>query len=1271
VSGAGENFNILEYTDSEVDSSAAEHHDKSLGDAVHASVSMQDPASSSSSSSIEFSSVASSSVTGSCASVTSSTSGSVHVTFPETASGSASLMSTSSKPFSTGETSATKGSVAAEESMKSDSGRTSESCTKSVPSSGFMTTDFQAKFLEFSQRKAACITVGQTAPIDDPDCAVSASGVKMKKADVLVAPPTVKKSSPVADDSAESVEVKCSGGECHSSGGDSQPEGPATSLPMQVDGCCDDCSDDGAEESQVLSDVDMTVPRWNYSVDNDRVDFLNVDEPELVEIWLSSIGLQVDGAADDETESQEKSTSNCEGQMTADNQHQSPDGLEADAVVDTGVNATLASAEETTPSCSSAVPASSCTVSDSATFTSASKPVPVDVQVPSDTAQQLHPSTSVSSDANLSAIKDSEAVMTAHQLSPTSVHMASTSEPLTTIFKMSNLPVETTALVHCSQSDTSQSSEHVYSVAVIPTNPFISTSSLVSELQSSSACGDVFSTAAAYSASLQLESASTGTDVTPCTQVMNQAVINTEASTSSVLSAVVSSECHTVMTTSTSSCEMTGVDAQSGVSSQCLVEAFAVGVDSSTVSTSSQVVVSHSVAASAVPVDPACHLSAPMTGPVVTGMPVASQTGHADTGSGVAVTNQTLNGGFQLRPEMQQPFMGHPPRRMYLPPEFHMQHRMMQRGMPAGEGMMIPAEQLPQGPPPPYPNKQFAGPQTFWVRQQHPSSVMQPEWIRHPGDFGQRPLPPNLGSHEWSRPQMMPAEWPVRQRMQQEWVYFPQQPHHPSQAPNQWVRPPYSNMLGFQPGVVDAAATMQTDSYNPGYPPASRNISAQDTQVAQGIKSPGSGTARPSSHPSGSPVPASPASARADMTSPQSRSHTPRSMSRSSTPQAPLSGTSGMSRTPDHVTFPAGSPHPAVTVPSTTVPVVAISNLVEQSSVPLSGHQPVDHVDQLSSETPRPASVSAADTGISQAAVVSAMHAANPAVPLSSAQLTAFSHAPGENMMYMHRPPHAMPVSPEMRRMGPPTGGRYMAPPQPQGMYVPGHPAVGTSSMTFYRVPSSAASTHSAIGALLNQQRPPVGMPVHYPSVTQAPGGPVMEPCYQLIHTQEAYLPHSQRQVYSSAVTVAGPSVSASGTFVLQHQQRGLAPPLAVESAGHQEVPNQTSGLPNSMQTAPMLRGSFRMPQQLGPGSMPMGMRVAGPAAPVVYGPQRPVPPTQVRMIAAGEMRPQMIHIPRSSVTEFTGPSYRPRPPGEQPLLLEDLLEQVRFKRQLSVENIT
>ena len=210
-------------------------------------------------------------------------------------------------------------------------------------------------------------------------------------------------------------------------------------------------------------------------------------------------------------------------------------------------------------------------------------------------------------------------------------------------------------------------------------------------------------------------------------------------------------------------------------------------------------------------------------------------------------------------------------------------------------------------------------------------------------------------------------------------------------------------------------------------------------------------------------------------------------------------------------------------------------------------------------------------------------------------------------------------------------------------------------------MPSSAASTHSAIGALLNQQRPPVGMPVHYTSVTQAPpGAPVIESRYQLIHTQDVYLPHSQRHIYSPAVTVAGLPASGAGGFVLRHQQRGPAPTLPSEAAGNQEVPNQTSVLPNSMQTASTLRGPFRMPQQLGPGSMPVGMRVPGSAPPMVYGPQRPVAPSQVRMIAAGEMRPQMIHVPRSAVTEFTGAAYRPRPP-EQPLLLEDLLEQVSY----------
>ena len=1293
VLGAGENFNILEYTDSEIDSSATEHQEKSSGDqhsvahqsAMHVPVSgalsVQDPSSSSPSSSFTESSLsASSQVTGvsmSCASVMSSASVSVTAVFPETVSFSASLLS--SKPSGTCEASVAKCSVTSEEATKSESSRTSDSSTKSVPTSGFMTTDFQAKFLEFSQRKATCVSVGQTAPIDDSESAGSTSCVKSKKADMLVAPSTLKKSSPVADELLDSGEVKS--GECHSSSNESQPELPTTSLPMQVDGCRDSHSDDSDEESDVVSVGNMTISHENYNVDKEYMEFLNMEEPELVEIWQSSVGLQVDGAADDETddaeESQQKSSTHSDMQMVADHQHQLPDGSEgvpAAAATDAGMGTTLAPVEVTVPSCSSEVANSSCCVSDSVlasvTASESTMPVvskPVDEHLPTDTA----------SATNLDLIKDPESVIATSQL-PKSVGVPSCSELQPTISKTFNTAGDITASTQCLKSETAQALE--YSIAgegtsVTTAVTASSGTSLASELQSSSSSsyGGAPLASAATSTSLEPMSENPGSgNAMSSRQVINQSLTTaTEASASSLPSASVSSE-NCAVKASVASCTE-AMTVQSGVLSQCPVVLSTLSSDSAAVNTSSQVVESYSVAASAVAVDSTAVMSAPGTSfPIASATVVVPITSHVDSGNNVATTNQAFNSNFPLRPEMQhaplQPFMGHPPRRMYLPPDFHMQQRMMQHSMPASEGMMIPAEQLPHGPPPPYPNKQFAGSQTFWVRQQHPSG-MPPEWIRHPADFGSRPLPPNLGSREWSRPQMMPSEWSTRQRMQQEWVYFPQQPHHPSQSPHQWVRTPYSNMPGFQLGSADAAA-MSADAYNSGYQLAARNAASsaavtQDAQVAQSIKSPGSATPRPSSHHSASPVPASPASARADIASPQSRSHTPRSMSRSSTPLAPMSGTPGMSHTPDHAVLPvasAASPHPSATTPLATAPAVPSASPGEQMAVPSSSCQAADHVGSLSSEISRPASasssgpVSAAELGTSQPqlAAVSGTVADNPTVSLSSPQLVAFSHVSAENMMYIHRPPHGMPMSPEMRRMGPPAGGRYIAPP-PHGMYMSSHPVPGTSGMTFYRMPSSVATTHSAIGALLNQQR----TPVHYPAVTQPPGAPVMDSCYQLIHTQDAYLPHSQRHTYSSAVTVAGPSASVSGSFVLQHQHRGSAPVPSAEPASHQDIPNQASVLPNSMQTLPMLRGPFRMPQQLGPGSMPLGMRLGGSAPPVVYGPQRPVPPSKVRMIATPEIRPQMIQIPRSSVAEFAGPVYRPRPPGEQPLLLEDLLEQV------------
>lgn len=1231
-----------------------------------------------------------------CTSVISSTPLSVTAAFPETASLSASL----SKTFSASEASVAKCSATSEETVKPEGSRTSESSGKSVPTSGFMTTDFQAKFLEFSQRKAAGVAVGQTAAIDDPEAAGSTGSMKVKKTDVLATPSTLKKSSPVAEDSIDSVEMKPS--ECHSSSSESQQELPITSLPMQVDGCCDS-SDDAAEES----DSETTVPYSSYSVDAHYLDFVNEEEPELVEIWRSSVGLQVDGAADDETddvkEGEKESTSNNDGQVVTDDQLQLSNEPEAEtaagAASDAGVGTTVTAAEVLVSGysvCDSVV----ASVSSSESLRP-NEHKPVDVLVSVDTTKRSHLLADVSSSANRDMIEDSESRIIATPHLPSDVNMReSVSEPSTSelppsVPKICHVPDGTTAPVQCMQSNTSQTLEctstgeaPVDTTAAVPS----SAPSVVSELQSLSASEAAPSVATANSTALHLElmsqnsSIASDGDVVPYRQTMNQPFMTTEASATSLSSAIVPSVSCTLTASVISSCETI----QSGVSSQCLTVASTVGSECSAVSTSSQVVESYSVSASAVAVDPTAMFSVQGTSAAIvpsTSVITTTLTSHVDSGNNVSTMNPAFNGSFQLRPEMphasMQQFMGNPPRRIYLPAEFQMQHRMMQRGMPPSEGMMIPPEQLPHGPPPPYPNKQYAGPQTFWVRQQHPSSGIPPEWIRHSGDFGHRPLPPNVGSHEWSRPQMMPAEWSGRQRMPQEWVYFQQQqqqqPHHPSQAPHQWVRSPYSNMPGFQLGTADGAS-MQADAYNSGYQPIPRNTAtsaavAQDPQVAQGIKSPGSTTPRPSSHPSESPVPASPASARLDMGSPPSRSHTPRSMSRSSTPQGPLSGTSGMSHTPDHVSLPAAtaaSPHLLAATPLATVSTMPTSSPVEQSSLPSSSYQAADHMVTLSSDTPRSAVgdltsasvsglVSAPETGTSQPslAVMSGTHVDNPAIP--AAQLGAFSQAPTENMIYMHRPPRGMPMSSEMRRMALPAGGQYIAPPS-QGMYMPGHAGPGTSGMAFYRMPSSAATTHSAIGALLNQQRAPVGMSVHYPSVTQPPGAPVAESRYQLIHTQDVYLSHPQRHIHSSAVTVAGPSASGAGSFVLQHQQRGQAPSLPAESAGHMEVPNHTSVLPNSMQAPQMLRGPFRMPQQLGPGAMPMGMRVAGGSAtPVVYGPQRPVPPSQVRMIAATEMRPQMIHMPRSSVTEFAGPAYRPRPPGEQPLLLEDLLEQVCY----------
>ena len=775
ILGAGENFNILEYTDPEIDSSAADHQDKSLGDqhqsASGATAAMQDLGSSASTVSTESSLVTSGSSMSSCAS-----------SAPMSAT--PALSETSAKPFTAGDTSAAKSSVASEEAVKSEAGRSTESCAKSVPTSGFMTTtDFQAKFLEFSQRKAAGIAVGQTAPIDDQEAAASANSMKVKKADIFSTPSTLKKSSPVAEESSDPVEMKPSDG--HTASSESQPAVPSTSLPMQVDGCCDSSSDDDVEDSDVLSNLNMTVPYSNvYGVDTmqQHVELMNEDEQELVEIWQQScVGLQVDGAADDdETEDakddQEQSISSSAGQTVTNNQLS--DGPEAEPVAiatDAGVMTTTV-AVETTTSTSGAV-VSSGSASD-ATVASVSETVqptehrPLDVHLSDDT---VLPST------NRNLNEDSVPVIAASQnVNVQESPVPPISEPQSSASKIWDVPGETTAAGHGLQSNTSNApvTGEVSVVTVMATSA--AAPALVSELQSSSAHGSVLLAASA------LQNPSFDGSVMPSAQTASQPLATTDASVPPVAGPG----------TVTQSGEMIAASLTLQSSSQCLEVAAAVTSEYSSVNATSQVVTqSYPVASSAIAGDaaaPAPGISSVIT-PSTTfaALPPGS---HVDSAGNQASTNPAFNGAaFQLRPEMQQhaamqqqQFMGHPPRRMYLPPEFHMQqHRMMQRGVPASEaGMMIPADHLPHGPPPPYPSKQFAGPQTLWVRQQHPSSGMPSEWIRHSGEFvGHRPMPPG-SQHEWSRPQMMPAEWSGRQRMQQEWVYFSQQqPHHPSQAP--------------------------------------------------------------------------------------------------------------------------------------------------------------------------------------------------------------------------------------------------------------------------------------------------------------------------------------------------------------------------------------------------------------------------------------------------------------------------------------------------------
>jgi len=178
----------------------------------------------------------------------------------------------------------------------------------------------------------------------------------------------------------------------------------------------------------------------------------------------------------------------------------------------------------------------------------------------------------------------------------------------------------------------------------------------------------------------------------------------------------------------------------------------------------------------------------------------------------------------------------------------------------------------------------------------------------------------------------------------------------------------------------------------------------------------------------------------------------------------------------------------------------------------------------------------------------------------------------------------------------------------------------------------------------------------------------MMDTRYQLIHGP----PHD---VYQTQGMRHGflPQAQAGGMMSPHH--RGVAPagshpdPAAAVSQQQGIGSSQQPGvighgvtgppvLSNNMQSPqPSVRGPFRLPGQ--PCGSPMSIRSGSQAPLMTYGPPRPMPQM---MMQSSEMQQQQLQ------QRMQGPGFeqhvlqsspRARAPGEQPLLLEDLLEQV------------
>jgi len=585
---------------------------------------------------------------------------------------------------------------------------------------------------------------------------------------------------------------------------------------------------------------------------------------------------------------------------------------------------------------------------------------------------------------------------------------------------------------------------------------------------------------------------------------------------------------------------------------------------------------------------------------------------------------------------LQSSSAGAVPRQMYL----MTRHQVVP---PGSEPMAFHSGQSP-GPPPPYPNKQYIGQphqQQFWSRRMHgPGMPPTGEWMRHPH--------PNQGSNqpEWIRYSMItPNDWNVQQQSHPDWQYVMQTPqsHQGSQLPLQtqsqqhpeWA---YSQQTSAMSGYVPHSTAISSSSVEQTHSGYQQVVHATSGMPAGTENSPTSHQgSQILSRPLHSPQQSSPASGRLehhDMASPRSaHSRTPHNLSQPGTPQSLQP--SAQSTDGSSVMLPgSGSSNSIVS----DVPVSTIA-----------GESPVPH-----------------------ASSASVVQSESQVMPLGDGrQHTTYAVVSSNdvNVGYsMQTRPELLQNNPEILHrmcMSSPNGNRFVGP--SHSIYLQGNHPGGP---TMFRMPSSSSSAHSAIGALLNQQRQPIGMPVQY---VQRAGPAGADQRYQLMRptSQDSYAHLSPRPGFPGTIMMQGrPGSSPIINSTTQSLHRGIAPLTHGDSAMGHQAGQEFTGMPSSMQSQHPTHTMVRM--HIGQSQMHVGvpapsqmmMRPVPPNGGMQFSVQGLQPPQMRMMVANSDMQhtqQQQHQMPQSESTVFPDQAgmYRSKLVGEQPLLLEDLLEQV------------